>query len=80
MTIEEVLKELTSILSKLIKETFECKQDYMFCYIYPSLSFKQQSTKPNSVEDLDLASLIRVITFNISNHNELFIEEPNDGI
>lgn len=75
MTIEEVLKELTPVLCKLVKETFECKQDYMFSYIYPSLSLKQQSTKQNYVEDLDLASLIRVITFNVTNQNELFIEE-----
>ena len=79
MTIEEVLKELTSKLCKLINETFESKQDFMFSYIYPSLSIKQQNTKPNSIEDLDLASLIRVVTYNIPNQSNLFKETPPMG-
>lgn len=75
MKVENVLEQLTAPLCKLIKETFEGESEYLTKYVLPSLSLKQQRTKPNSIEDLDLASLIRVITYNIQENNELVIED-----
>lgn len=67
MTIESILNRITKTLCDFINVTLKNEEDYFKKNIKSALSFKQRQTNPKKIEDLDLASLIRVVEKNIWN-------------
>lgn len=64
MTIEQIIGKITKPLCEFLLEVYKAEENYFQKIVYPSLSFRQKETSPTTLEDLDLAALIRVVTIN----------------
>ncbi len=64
MAIEQIIGRITKHLCEFLLEAFKVEENYFKKLVYPSLSFRQRETSPMTLEDLDLAALIRVVTKN----------------